>query len=448
LNATKEIARALRRDFPNLAANEITAVISPQVDRLGQDAFIADALGTNTKGLLQNVYANPGPAAQITEQAFRNRQLGQQDEIVNALGRAINASGKTANETLDEIAARQASAAKPLYRRAERDKTQIDVSPIIRQISGRLPTAKGPEEAALNRALPLFYNKKGELESTTRGLNRTKKALDAIISNASIDSALGRSAQKSLVSINNQLKNSIDVANPKYRLARQTFASAEDDKAAAELGANIFKGDAEINNVAIKSMAKSERDALTQGAFSAARQAIYSIPNTADAAKRLANVQTKINRLQPLFRTTAEFDDFTRSVQAAGIKFDTSSKVLAGSQTAQRLNQQAEGAVDDAFFNAARQVPRTGGDVTAALGLAAKGLRRIAAEPAKPITESTRGQIARYLTESDSKNQRTILNNIERYLLQQQAIAESSATRRQAGKVATSAIVARRDANR
>lgn len=148
---------------------------------------------------------------------------------VQSVDGGVNAMRQGAEESVNQARAARAQVADPLYEAARASDAQVDVAPILADIDGRLSVAKGPIKDALSKARELLVMEgpEGKMVPETRveALHQVKIALDAMME-ARGENAVGNTAKRELMGVQNSLLDTLDNSVPEYAAARQAFRAA------------------------------------------------------------------------------------------------------------------------------------------------------------------------------------------------------------------------------
>lgn len=226
--AAARIASALRQ------TGQSTDEVAAKLDDIGEDAFLADALGSPGQRLARAT-ANADPAAEgILRTASRARTAGQPDRLTQRL---LDASGLGSPQTIDELVDAQRRAASPAINEAYDAARQagfdlpnepfrdINRAPLVQD------AIKEAETSVLNRAVIEGQDAGSKLAV----FDEAKKILDDKASKAFRRGENNAGGTASALA--RQLRDTVDNSIPEYAGARQLAQNSARSREAIELGA-------------------------------------------------------------------------------------------------------------------------------------------------------------------------------------------------------------------
>ena len=304
-----------------------------------------------------------------------------------------------------------------LYTQAKAQSEPFDLSPAIQGIRSAASEYPMAFASRLQRAAGLFERGPNrQLVDNVSHFDNSKKALDDMIERAQRtgDGNLGRELtifKKDLLdAVHAPDGTGAPTRNAVYKEARDTWGTAAEQREAIDMGRNALKQDSELTAEHYRSLSKFEqmlfRIGMKQG-----------VP-TALATKRPGNDVTQLfqqRRVQELLsevipRTPGKnsvFSDrpqrFGEYMRRQGRMVETNRKALGGSETAERLGDDAQNAADAV----GRTTNALRGGTNAILEFVAAGASKVFG-----MRADVAAQLARSLTETDPAVRSQILNRI------------------------------------
>lgn len=337
----------------------------------GLPMTLADTGGKNVQGLAGYVARRPGESKEIASQFLTGRDQSAPIRLNSATDQYIN-GGDSMHDTMQALLAARSAAARPAYETAM-DPTRVVDSPGIRQIIND-PTVKGLMnrgiesqrlEALANGTEFKPYNQ--VTESTTgkarsdalmnpvhdknlpnmRLLDAAKRGLDSEIEGER-DTLTGRLSQRGVMldRVRQKLVDELDANNPDYAAARASWGGPSASMDAMRFGQTAFNRPPAETAAQLAKMTDSEREFARVGLADKIREKIAKTGFQGDEAKALVNNDWVKQQLRPFFKSDDEASKFLQSVDAERQMKDSMSRMLAGSQTAER---QAEDKGNDAL---------------------------------------------------------------------------------------------------
>jgi len=189
----------------------------------------------------------------------------------------------------------------------------------------------------------------------TRHLDFIKKSLDNDIGKMlnPVSGESGSSNTRAIIELKNQLTDLMDDVNPDYKTARNIFAGDKSIENAMESGRKILSEEfPEHVRDLVKVMSESEKTAYRMGAMSAIRDKFGGFVEGATvtnmAGNKTYNLLKNNNGVRSIRETfpkgksgTKQFNSFIRKLSDEMDMKRTHSRVMAGSQTAERLANEA-----------------------------------------------------------------------------------------------------------
>lgn len=224
--------RMLAKDLPYLNQQEMQ-----QTGRLARkfEIPVTPAESSNLSSLKaqQKRLSNTLPAANSMEKFYSERN----DKVLSAWGKYLDsiAAGKDAEDVgysarhvaqsaLDDLKLKRSQAAQPFYDRAFMDETTVvDTSNIIADISQQMEMAPKTTLARVLGQVRETLAPDGVPQTGIEQLHYVKMEIDNMLENPR-DNGIGRTLQRRLVEIKNELLDRMDEASPLYRQAREVYA--------------------------------------------------------------------------------------------------------------------------------------------------------------------------------------------------------------------------------
>ena len=349
--ARQKIAEALARDargttFTSGAANPVTQAQS-RLNRLGDEAAIADAGGKNTRNLLDTLATLPGRTKDQAEQFLHQRQATSGNRLRTAADNALGVNGQRFADTVESLAETRARNAGPLYKAIEGATVTIDddIAGLIRRASGRDGEARALYRAQTGIDVgPLTDLKPGQQVPFTL-LDTLKQSLYDAADSAKRSGSNKMGAAWDDIRVN--LTKKLDEVSPKtqagdsiYKLARDEFAGKSQLIDAAEIGRKALRGDALDLRSTVNGYSRSEMDAFKIGAFEALRDKAGTQAGQTELMNMWKNPSTQ-ERLKIVFGDERSFRQFAADV-AKEARLKALQGVGVGSQTAARAAGMAD----------------------------------------------------------------------------------------------------------
>uniref|UniRef100_Q47CL0 Uncharacterized protein n=1 Tax=Dechloromonas aromatica (strain RCB) TaxID=159087 RepID=Q47CL0_DECAR len=350
--AAQKVAEAIERDKPGLS-NPLN-IISTRINKLGDEATVADSAGQNTKQLLDTLATLPGETKNAAERLIRGRQAGRADRLIGAAEAGLNPTGARLPQTLDALDEARRVASAPLYDRVRN--TSIPIDNDMNAILGRARSAfSHAKELArvngqafdLDQAAPelnTLMNSRTPKEIPLSQLDTLKRTLYDI-EQGHINPETGR-----LNEIGNAYKNlrreligkidnmTTDPATGQsfYKQARDAYAGPSELRSAANLGNQAMSKDAWKIGQMTDGMSDSELQAFRIGAFESLRKKFGTEGGQTQIMKMWKEPATA-EKLKELFANEGSFRRFAADV-AKESRLKGLESVGRGSQTATRAS--------------------------------------------------------------------------------------------------------------
>lgn len=385
----RAIEQAIARD------DMIPQKVAANLNKMPAGATIADAGGESLQTLARDVTVQPGRARNIAKTLFEGRRRDAPGRIDTAVRAALNQQGDfhTARNALQEQMRR---AAAPLYQEAHRQPMRM--TPRLKALLERPSLRQAIKEGSA------LAREEGEvIGGHIQILDYAKRALDDKIGGF-LRSGENQKA-RALIQTKNALLQEMDAQVPIYARARAAFAGPKASEDALENGRRFMREDAEDIAELLAGMGESERQFFRMGAIRQIRDSVLSKSDTADAYKAIFNTPLKRQKVEALFPDTKSFARFTRAMRSEAKMFETQTKVMANSNTANKLGGVADLARDPGTLVDAA----TGGPTMVAMNALKTWLRQ---NSSVVKNEAMRDEVARMLFSGNHQQQNALLRQI------------------------------------
>lgn len=385
----KKLGQAIARD--DMTPEKVAA----ELRKLPKGAAIADAGGENLQTLGRDVTVQPGRARNIARALFDGRRKEAPKRIDDAVRSALKQEGDF-YPAKKALADEMKTAAAPFYDEAY--KAPVSLNPKLKAILKR-PVMQD----ALRQGQKLAKNEGDVIGGNMQLLDYAKRALD---DQRSVAIRTGNNQlARAITKTKQELVGELDAQVPAYGKARAAFAGPKALDDALDTGRKFMSEDAEIIAEMIQDMTASEKQFFRMGAIRDIRDKVLSKSDTADAYKAIFNSPLKREKIQALFPNAREFAKFQRAMQGEARMFETGTKAMANSSTANKLAGVEDLATDPGILIDAA----TGSPTMAALNALKTWMRRNA-----PVikNEKMRDELASMLFSADPATQQKILKQI------------------------------------
>lgn len=299
----------------------------------GDVATLADLGGRKTQDTITALGQSPGRAYNVMSGLFAPRQQGQNLRIDSDIDEAFGARGNFYQKIDNLIAARdKASAA--AYKQAY--DAPVDYNDEI--IGGLLN--RTPREA-FSRAQKVAdirgYNQnveklsKGGSSLTTQGIDYIKRGLDDYVGSqyAAGRPEVGRAARD----LRSDLLARVDELNPAYATARKEFAGPTQALEYMEEGAKFLNKSPQQIRYDMAEIGGGNVPFYQAGAQKQLQDTISRVSDTADAAKRIGNIQARRENIASVLQDTTKAQRFSDQLAAESQMFETAAALDRGKNT-------------------------------------------------------------------------------------------------------------------
>lgn len=332
--ARQKVAEALVRDAPKGATTEqVTGRAAQRLSTLGPEARVIDVGGQNTRQLADTLATLPGATKQAAEEAIRVRQAGRGDRLIGAAQKQLNPAGVRLAETVDDLVAQRAEAAKPLYDALYQQSVQPTAQ--LREIvaaADKLGAGAAAKRMATASRSPYSLTTDAP-QMGMRDLDQLKQGLDDII--GGLQRSGNNKEAAAVIGLKNDMLKELDSATKgAYKAARDAFSGPSALIDAATTGRKALSmEDTEIARL-VKGMSQSEAEAFRVGAAEALRAKLGTRAGQTGLMDMWREPATQ-EKLKAIFGSEREFRQFAadlaRERRLKGIE-----SVGRGSQTAAR----------------------------------------------------------------------------------------------------------------
>jgi hypothetical protein len=355
--AQGQVARAVSESgrTPNQIAQEMADAAAA-----GQQFTVADALGNAGQNQLSVVARNPGAGRQQTVEFLDARQAGQGRRLSNLLAEGLDAP-RSAAQTRSEMEAARTAGANINYGAARNAAGVVDptraiaaaddfLSPgVSGMMSPRANIADDSVESAVRRARSYLTDGNSVLTDFNAAL-RSKMELDAMIDNAR------PTVQRQLIPIRQALDDALAAASQPYANARNTFREQSRAIDAIDEGRNMaMRGRTEDTIPRFQSMTPDQQAAARVGYADPLIERMQGAPMGTNKARDFTSDAARVEL--PAFSAyqgpamPGRADQLTRGIDRENIMFETRRQAMGGSQTADRLADNAAVAVSPEIFS-------------------------------------------------------------------------------------------------
>lgn len=336
--ARMRIAQAMLRD------GATTEQVQARLSKLGDDAVLAEAAGTNLRDLLDTMATLPGRTKNLTEQLIRSRQVKRGERLGEAAQRELTPAGANYAQTIEELTTQRSVNSTPFY-----DQLRTMVVPIddelktILNAAEKLGAFKNAQRIATAERRPFsLKDAKNINEAAMIDLDLVKRGIDDLLNSSGSVNQQGKFTAfgNAVIDLKRSLLSRLDDAtkdksgNSVYQQARSAFAGPSAMIDAAELGRTILSKDQTTINQLLRGMGDSEMEAFRIGAAENLRM----MAGTQAGQNKLLNMWKEPDtqeKLKQVFPSERSYRRFLSDVLAESRKREIQS-VGRGSQTAGR----------------------------------------------------------------------------------------------------------------
>lgn len=416
--ARRRVAQAMLRD--GATPEQVTARLS----KLGNDAILAEAAGTNLRDLLDTMATLPGRTKNLTEQLIRQRTAKRGERITEAAQQQLSPTGIRLAESVESLIKQREANATPFYDQLRTMTVQLDdETRNILDAAKKLGAFSRAEKisTALRQPFTIRDVKKTDQAAMT-DLDLIKRGIDDLIESPQAVNqkgeytAFGRAVQDLKTSLLKKLDDATkdESGLSVYQQARNAYAGPSALINAAELGRTVMNKDAATIRAAIKNMGDSELESFRIGAY----EGLRNIAGTQSGQTKLLNMWKEPatrDKLKEIFPSERAYREFTSRVLAEGVKKEIQA-VGRGSPTASREARMEDVGVETLKDTANIAAAAKTMDTTSLLNLLTQGMARTS------VPEPVRDEIGRILmSRATSGDEMRILRDVIEKMRQSQA---------------------------
>tara|TARA_R110002020_G_scaffold475799_2_gene712484 strand:+ start:817 stop:2751 length:1935 start_codon:yes stop_codon:yes gene_type:complete len=302
-----------------------------EMQTLGPEAILAD-VGPNLRAAADVLSLDVGAVKKRADAILESRQMGQQDRVMGETAGILGADPSEFMGTVRSMNQARFERAQPLYDEAMN--TPVEVTPELAKLFERpsvRSAMKNVKKIAEEEGVDV-----GDIDwnaPTMQQIDTIKKALDKQVG---IKKRGGNDDWRRINTTKNQLLDAIDLQNPSYKEARNTWESDTKTMEAADYGRDIFKNNAEEAAENVAMMTQTERDSYVMGAVKAIEDKVQSTPDTNNAMRKLVSSPALRKKLRTAFPDDGSFEQFMKVMEREGTFSGTRQGIGKGSQTEPR----------------------------------------------------------------------------------------------------------------
>jgi len=356
--------RLMRKPRPSAAERKIAVALGREgmtpdeaataAQRLGPAGMPAD-VGPALTEYAEGIASMPGRGQQLIRGKLAERTAGGSARVTQATTKALGGK-QNLTALVDDISARQAEAAKPLYQEAFSVGDQEIWSPTLERLSASssFKTAMRKAVAAWNdtqiadgfgamnpgamvkHGVTKFQGGKVPVFPNLQFWDYTKRSLDDAVRVAR--RAGQNSKARNLTQITRMFRDELDrLAGPQYKAARDSYAGPAAIKEALEEGQGVFASKLGPDELAktLEGMTASERQAFQQGARGAVANAMGTARNDVNAARAMFEKGHNQEKLALLIGDDAA-KEMLSGLRAETQFMNTRNQIIGNSRTAPR----------------------------------------------------------------------------------------------------------------
>jgi hypothetical protein len=359
--ADRVVARNVARDAADLPAiaqrMEDAQAVNP-----ASPLTLADAAGTNTRGVAGTIARTPGPGRDAARNFLEERQVGsgtqpsQGERIIDRIGRVLGDRGSIA--AADEIIAKRAAQARAAYEAAHRK--PIDYrSSAGRELRGLLDRVPNEVRANTNRIHTIEDTSGHQLTwgnvpdsngmfplqavPNSRGWDYVVRGLDAAIDRHRNPAGELDTMGNALNGLRREIAGALVRANPALGVARRIFAGHSQLLDALRSGQAMWRPGITAEAVAkdMKALTPGEQEMFRLGGANGLRE---KVANAVDGANKVRTVygtpalREKLKVIAPDDKSRGMMHKFLMDEDAMAA---TRQRATGGSPTAERLAEDA-----------------------------------------------------------------------------------------------------------
>lgn len=337
----------------------------------GKPMALVDVGDESIKALGGQVARRPGEGRALARGFLESRDAAAAERLAQDIDKYVF-SGPTMLQSTEDLLQARSRAARPLYEDAEA--LQGIWSPRLQEFIGEPNVRKGLARGyELERLDALAEGRKFDPTQlgvdldfegnivmkrvpNLRVLDMGKRGLDAMIADER-DPITGRLTARgvALAKVRGAYVNEIDALDTsgKYRAARDAWAGPSRSLDAMRWGRTIFNRAPEETARDFAALSPNEREFVRLGTADMLRERIAKTGFTGNEARAVIKNPWTRDQLKPIFRSEEDFNKFADAVMAEHEMAGTMKKVIGGSQTAERVAEDASGMTPEIATSAA-----------------------------------------------------------------------------------------------
>ena len=421
--ANRLIAGAMRRDSLDPAA------ATQKMGAAGGQPMAPADLGPNLQRLLGSAYRAPGQGRTVISEILDARGALRPQRLTEIVKRSFGAP-EDFYGTIDSLRAAQSAKAKPLYDALRQtDPASLNTPEMIEILN--TPAGRSAITAAEQRAKNLREPFPQLVESVTdpatgetslqvtkipnfEALDQVKRSLDNIIED-SRDPISGRisSEVRDLASVRGDLVSEMDrVTNKAYAEARGVYAGPAQSQDALWLGRDLARGGADLEPLLrqFNKLSDADKDMARLGVARQLAEMVSRGSETRNQALGFLSPQMR-GRLEAIFPNRASYEALEDAVRRESQMVGTDRTVRSGSQTAERLNEDANQVANLGEIAQIGEAVASGSPMRIArAGLGA------AARRAQGMDENVAKEVGRRLLANDPASRAQVMDELQRLM--------------------------------
>ncbi|HQT47843.1 MAG TPA: hypothetical protein PLY97_11545, partial [Acidocella sp.] len=337
------LTAAGRRVLASLTADGLTVSDAlARMRELGPAATLADAGGTNVRGLGEVVAHSPGEGSNLAQKTLQGRM---DEQGVRAHSAVTEATGETGavHAQAEQLMAQRAAAARPLYDKAlnqtvpltPRLQELLATPDLQRAMKEGVATAQRNAVAAGEPFNPVDYlHPEPGAPISMKALDAAKQGIDDAVE-AYRDPTTGKlnldGKGRSINALRAAFVSHLDSANPDYAAARAAYAGPSQSLDAMNMGAKALNNQPDVTKAAIANLAPGDKKFFLNGFTSALQHKIATNPDGANVVRRIFNNSNIRANIEAAIGDPAAFAKFQAKMEAEATFAATRNQILAGS---------------------------------------------------------------------------------------------------------------------
>lgn len=307
---------------------------------------LMDLAGASTRRLAGTARSIPSRGSSALEEMLERRVQTQGGRIAQDTLEFLGSTGDNYFKSVQEVIARRAAAAKPLY-----DKLNQQSMPITEDLAKLMD--RPSMRAAVARAAKSVEDLTGEAVSLDANrisfmfADQIKKQLDKMARYGKTPQGAADGFDTAAVkSLTKQYLRVVDNHFPRYAEARKIYQSDAQLLDALEDGRAFIKGDADEMIAGFKSLPQAEKEAFRIGVARQLKDMVERSRDSHDAAAKIWATPAMRKRLKAVAPDKSAFGNYIRRLRRETQFTKTRNEVMGGSQTQPRQVAATEAAQD------------------------------------------------------------------------------------------------------